>query len=55
MQMKEPEVRFVYENCTIIINASISGSKKTMENNTQLPLHSNIFSIEYYPKSDTGY
>ena len=37
-------MRFVYENGTIIINASFSGSKKTMENNTQLPLYS-IFSL----------
>ena len=47
-------MRFVYENGTIIINASFSGSKKTRENNTQLPLLFNIFSIEYYPKSDAG-
>ena len=47
-------MRFVYENGTIIIKALFSGSKKTRENNTQLPLLFNIFSIEYYPKSDAG-
>ena len=47
-------MRFVYENGTITINASFSGSKKLGKIILKLPLLFNIFSIEYYPKSDTG-